>query len=378
MKYYKFFLLPLCSYLLLLSCGPMDETYSKFWGDEAKTYPTKADSVKVFPGNNRLEMTWQLRGTPTITNARIYWNNRSEYADFPITLTGAIVDTVKVLLDDMTENTFSFDIYTFDAKNNHSIPVSTTGRVYGEIYRLTLLSRIVTNAERNQGNTTVTWGNRVDLTSIGTELSYRTTSGATKTLFEAPDVASTVLADMDYANQKTFRHRSAYLPEETAIDTFYTDWVTTTVKGEPVELPKTGWTATASSSDSRYTTDRQPEHIIEGTVNTLWINDVPNALYNFYPHWVRVDMGEVKNDIYGFTIDYTVRAEAPKQIEFWYSLDDVTYISAGIYELPYTAGNHFVDFNNPLKSFRYFRFDFKTGNGSGNCAVREVGVFRRS
>ena len=182
----------------------------------------------------------------------------------------------------------------FDGKGNRSIPVSTTGKAYGDLYRKSLLVRYVTNAEYGAGKMTVTWGNRVDATSVGTEITYRSTDGTQRSIFETPDAVSTVIPDFDYDAGNTFTVSSAYLPTTEAIDTFYSAPATIKVIGEPKELPKTGWTATASSSDSRYTDDRQPQHAIDGNLNTMWINEV-NQLP--YPHTFTVDMGEVKNDI---------------------------------------------------------------------------------
>jgi hypothetical protein len=353
----------------------MDETYREFWDEGVIIYPAKADSVKTYPGNNRIILSWQLRGDPSITRTKIYWNNRTDSLDAPVTLTGALVEKIDVQLFNLPEASYAFDIYMFDGKDNRSIPVSAIGKVYGENYRKTLLVRYVTIAEYSAGIMTVTWGNRVDATSVGTKIVYNSTDGSQDSIFETPDAVSTVIPNFDYDAGNTFTVSSAYLPTSEAIDTFYSAPAIIKVKGEPKELQKTGWTATASSSDSRYTTDRQPEHAIDGNLNTLWINEVNQVPY---PHIFTVDMGEVKNDIYGFTLDYTLRNEAPKSCEFWYGDDITTLVSAGTYDLPYTAGNHFIDFKEPLKSFRFFRLKFLTPAGSTtNCAVREVGVFIR-
>lgn len=382
MKYSEFYksIIPSFCYsvialLYLTGCGSMDETYRDFWDEGVIIYPAKADSVKTYPGNNRIILSWQLRGDPSITSTKIYWNNRTDSLDTPITLTGALVEKIDVQLSNLPEASYAFDIYMFDGKGNRSIPVSTTGKVYGENYQKSLLVRYVTNAEYGSGKMIITWGNRVDATSVCTKISYNSTDGSQHIIFETPDAGSTVISDFDYNAGNTFTVNSAYLPTPEALDTFYSAPATINVKGEPKELPKTGWTATASSSDSRYTNDRQPEHAIDDNLNTIWINEVNQVPY---PHIFTVDMGEVKNDICGFTLDYTLRAEAPKSCEFWYGNDITALVSAGTYDLPYTAGNHFIEFNEPLKSFRFFRFVFLAPAGStSNCAIREVGVFVR-
>jgi hypothetical protein len=374
MKYLGFYrkmILPIILLLFLAGCGPMDETYREFWDDGVIVYPAKADSVETYPGDNRIVLSWQLRGDPSIVRAKIYWNNRTDSLDTPVTLSGTLVEKIDVQLSNLSEASYAFDIYMFDGKGNRSVPVSTTGRVYGDVYRKSLLVRYITGAEYGAGKMTITWGNRVDATSVGTEIVYASTDGSQHSIFEVPDAVSTVISDFDYNAGNTFAVRSVYLPVPEAIDTFYSAPATIKVLGEPKELPKTGWTATASSSAD----DRRPEHVIDGNLNTTWINRVNQVPY---PHTLTVDMGEVKHDIYGFTLDYTMRNEAPKSCEFWYGDDLASLVSAGTYDLPYTEGNHFVDLKEPLKNFRFFQFIFLAPAGSTtNCTLREVGVFTR-
>jgi hypothetical protein len=362
--------------LALAGCGPMDETYRDFWADGVKVYPAKAEEVTAYPGNQRIELHWILRGDPSITRAKIYWNNRTDSTEAPVILSGAHIDTIKVRLTDMNEAPYAFDIFTFDSKGNMSIPISAVGNVYGENYRSSLLVRFITGAEYDaSGKLTVNWGNRVDATSIGTEIVYKNTSGSETRLFEEPDATTTVIDDLDYGTSKSFTVRSAYLPVEVAIDTFYSNPSIAAIKGFPKELPKDGWTATASSFDERPTSYRPPSNAIDGTISTLWANWINTAPY---PHTLTVDMGEVKNDIYGFTVDYEQRNEAPKSCQFLYGNDPLALISAGVYDLAYTTGNHFIDLIEPLKNFRYFRLIFTAPAGSTtNIYVREVGVFTR-
>jgi hypothetical protein len=226
--------LMLTAIFIFVGCGPMDETYRDFWADGVIVYPAKAEEVTAYPGNQRIELHWILRGDPSITRAKIYWNNRTDSTEALITLSGELIDTIKVRLTGMNEAPYSFDIFTFDSRGNRSIPISAVGNVYGENYRSSLLARFITNAEYgSNGKLTVTWGNLVDATSVGTEIVYKNTSGRETRLFETPDAVTTVINDFDYGASKSFTVRSAYLPVPVAIDTFYSNFSTASVKGFP-------------------------------------------------------------------------------------------------------------------------------------------------
>lgn len=141
--------------LLLSACSKMDDTYKQFIAQGEIPYAGAVDSVKVFPGKNRLQLSWLLTD-PQVTKAKIYWNNQSDSLDMVIKRVNE-VDTVNVILSPMPEGAYSFDIYTFDDEGNKSIKVSTTGQVYGDRYTSSLLPRPVKSAIYSDGAVSITW-----------------------------------------------------------------------------------------------------------------------------------------------------------------------------------------------------------------------------
>ena len=119
--------------VILGACGDMDETYRHFWEDGEKIYPAAADSVRMYPGKNRAILSWIIYGDPSIVEAKIYWENRTDSLTIPLQTTGG-VDSITISIDDLQERSYSFDIYTYDNRGNRSIPRSIVGNVYGDFY----------------------------------------------------------------------------------------------------------------------------------------------------------------------------------------------------------------------------------------------------
>ena len=242
----------------MAGCSKMDSTYQDFWKNGEKVYPASPDSLKVYPGKNRIKLTWLILGDPTVSKAKIFWNNGTDSLEVPVSRTGSKVDTVKVLLENMQEGLYTFNIYAYDEKGHSSVEASAVGKVYGDAYANSLLIRIINSAFFLDDSLKVVWGDPADQTSLGSEIVYTDTSGTSRHLIVPATADTTVLLDYDFNAEPTFRYRTLFLPDSMAIDTFYTAFKTIKVKGPRVELSKSGWTATASSYDTRYGTARAP------------------------------------------------------------------------------------------------------------------------
>src|SRR5690554_3373453 len=86
--------------LIFFSCTGMDDTYKDFIKDGERVYVGMPDSVKVKPGNNRLEIEWLVPPDPNISKAIVYWHNRVSKVEVPI---GVGVDSMNVMINDLKE-----------------------------------------------------------------------------------------------------------------------------------------------------------------------------------------------------------------------------------------------------------------------------------
>jgi len=167
---------------------------------------------------------------------------------------------------------------------------------------------------------------------------------------------TTVLLDYDFNAEPTFRYRTLFLPDSMAIDTFYTAFKTIKVKGPRVELSKSGWTATASSYDTRYGTARAPSSAIDNNPSTIWVNQI--SPQTTYPHSITVDMGSVVQEVAGLSFIISPSLGAPKLIQILISMDDITWTLMGSFTLQYINGVQYVDFLQE-QDCRYFNPTWK-------------------
>jgi len=201
------------------SCSKMDD-YKKFTNGKEILYSAKADSVKLFPGRNRVKLSWNLIADPKIVKTRVYWNNRTKFIDVPINSTASGTRTISVIVPDLAEGNYNFELFTFDKDGNSSVASLVSGSVYGEAYEKALLNRIIkTMRLEPDGSTSIAWLSS-ESTSIGVELSYKNKSGASQKITIPRDGNTTLLTDYDRALPLTYR--TFFMPDSNSIDTFYT------------------------------------------------------------------------------------------------------------------------------------------------------------
>lgn len=211
------------SVVCLSACKKMDDSYRQFIEKGETIYIAKADSIKIYGGRNRVEVTWLLLSDPKVTRYKMLWNNGRDSLEKSVTKT-AEVDTVKALLTNMPEGTYFFDIYLYDKFGNSSVKSTKSGRVYGERFQSSLLTRAYRSITRAGANVNVEWMpadtavNRVDLQYVDTAGELKNITVTNKNQSVTPLIGMPV--------NGAFRYRTVFEPEKKALDLFYTDYTT--------------------------------------------------------------------------------------------------------------------------------------------------------
>ncbi|HAZ02059.1 MAG: hypothetical protein A2W90_09140 [Bacteroidetes bacterium GWF2_42_66] len=203
----------------LSSCDKMTDNYQEFLEGGEIVYPGKADSLKVFPGKYRIGLSWLITSDPTITSAIVFWNNKKDSTLVPITRTSGI-DTVNVILENLQELPYTFNVVTLDSKGNRSINTEIIGTVYGDIYRKRLLNRAINGFAYSETNMlTIKWVT-ADKGTLGEEILYTDLNGVSRTVI--CDVNSDQAQLEKYNPASGFSYTTVFTPDSMAIDTFKT------------------------------------------------------------------------------------------------------------------------------------------------------------
>lgn len=335
------------------ACKEMDSTYKEFIVPGGLSYLGKATSPIVYGGHNRVKISWLRGADPNVIKARVFWNNYTDSVEINIPLTK---DTISVIIDNLPEKPYTFEIRTYDEKGNFSIPVEVLGESFGEKYQAQLLNRPVNSTSEIGKSIRIAWGSAdISNGAVASEIKYTDTTGMLRTLKVATDV--NIYDILDYKKGNPYQYRSVFVPGGLAIDTFYTSFV----QSGMFSLDKTFWKVIAYSSQYDATTNAAIQ-FIDGSVATRWHSLIsPATGNNIYPnHYITIDMGAqriisqfgVARSTYGTAAEWI---RAPDKIKFEVSTNNINWTDLGVFDF-----NRFIDgeqsFNIPSSPTRYIKF----------------------
>lgn len=209
-----------CFISLLLNCACEGEIDPLQFAPEGELrYPGKANNAIYFAGKERLQIQFTLSPDPNVNKAIVYWNLLKDSTIIDIDKNTLTDNIVNILIDDLPENIYNFEIYTYDKFNNQSVPTHLTGRTYGLRYSSALNNRSITDYEaaNDNGDIKIMWGDSI-LASAGIQLTY-TDLEQNKKVVEVPNVENeTVLKAINIT--KEIEISTLFAPEANAIDTF--------------------------------------------------------------------------------------------------------------------------------------------------------------
>ncbi|KAA6320655.1 hypothetical protein EZS27_029599 [termite gut metagenome] len=349
MKKLAYFLIIICL-LGFFSCKEMDSTYEQFVVPNGIIYPQKADSLKVYPGLNKVRITWQKGKDPKVVKAKVYWNNYTDSLAFSVPEN----DIVSVDIGDLDESEYTFYVRTFDAEGNASVITEVSGKVYGETYLDAISNRSI-NSLSTSGNGLITigWG-PADIANGAAymEVVYTDNLDGDEQTVRTP-ASESVTNITDYG--ANLRYRTVFMPDILAIEPF-------PIKTEYQEVSgyfffnKTNWKVLAYSS--QLNASYSANNAIDGQTTNRWI-----TTNTAYPHSITLDMNAVVTvaqlavwpsieAVPAGTID----TRFPTRIRFEVSLDNLAWKNLGEYDSDNTVnirGARFFDV--PPTSARYYR-----------------------
>ena len=212
-----FYVVTILLVLVTSACSDMNELHDKYLATGEKIYVGRPDSAKVFAGENRLLLRYWV-SDPKSKKMVIYWQLRNDsiLVDVP-----ANRDSVDLILSNLPENNYNFELVTMKEDFTYrSVTLHVSGNSYGEQYQSTLEHHLIKSATLiSLEQMEIEWFSAND-NEVGNEVVYLGKSGDTVSKFIPFD--ETVTNIDDYSGD--LRYRTIYLPEENAIDSFYTEY----------------------------------------------------------------------------------------------------------------------------------------------------------
>lgn len=276
------------------SCDEMTDNYQQFMEGGEIFYPGKADSIAIYPGKYRIGLSWLILSDPSVSSAKIYWNNSKDSVRVPIERTTGI-DTVHVILDQMLEQSYTFDIVTLDKQGNRSVSAEVIGYVYGDKYRSTLLNRAIkTFIYSEDEGVNIKW-ETADEGTVSEEITYQDTEGEVHTVNFEASLDSIWLRNYK-ASQGFVRISTVFIPDSMAIDTFKTatEQIALEIKKEEKEVDKSAFSLYSLPGDY------SEPNAAANAVDQIWKNANALSESNTYiskvgghilPQWYTIDLG---------------------------------------------------------------------------------------
>ncbi|NQX42286.1 DUF5013 domain-containing protein [Pedobacter steynii] len=259
MKRYKIIACYIVALLVLITgaCTKMDDYKNQYMKGGAIVYPGKMDSVKIFSGKNRVKVTGLFTSDLNIVKYRVFWNSRQDSVEVTIKRTPG-VDTAKVMIPDLPEGIMGFQIRTYDALGHISVPVNAAVKVYGALYQSSCINRGITDtAIQPDGSASINWVDvnaNSGIINMGIKYSDNNNKLHDTLIRSVPTGLTTRLPNFKLGS--AISYRTAYLPNPTAIDTFYVAYQTYGIKADVTSLYFTNYqqpfTSTTGSGTGRW------------------------------------------------------------------------------------------------------------------------------
>lgn len=209
---------------VLWACNDKVDYLKDFTNGEEIRYAGKVYDPAYRAGENRLALQFVLGSDPDVERAVVYWNLKNDSVVIGIDRASLTSDTVVYMLENMPENLYSFELYTYDASGNKSVPVYLSGKTYGSKFRSSLYDREIDTEAGTRGFSLMKGGDLkltfIDslLTSVAVRVNYTDTAGRPRRIYVRNNESDALLEAVKRPSELTVT--TCHLPEPDAVDTF--------------------------------------------------------------------------------------------------------------------------------------------------------------
>ena len=220
-KIYKAIVLVLCV-LGVTSCEDFMDIHKDYIEGGEIIYAPKPDTLSFVAGKERIQFNCRTYNAPNVKSIDVYWNDGLDSLIIPVTL-GSGLDSISVVLKNMPEKSYTFNVRMSDNFGHKSLYVTEFGSSYGSSYASTLNDRRIKEVALTDEGGKIDWYSSFE-GLVRNEVRYLRNDGTQTVISMKSDEYSVVCPETKPGS--AFEYRSLFIPEEQAIDTFATAWTT--------------------------------------------------------------------------------------------------------------------------------------------------------
>ena len=238
----KLVVLTAFSLVAFFACTDTFEVHEQYIDGGEIIYTSKVNDLVALSGNKRIKIVGTITNAFSVNEILVTWNNEQDSKIFPYTNSGEVTDVLELVIDNLEEKSYQFQVISKNSGGNSSVASTVFGNVYGDIFQATLSAREVNSTSYNIATQTG-YANLKLPTNLtrNTEVKYTNTSGNEVVADAVGENSQVALPQVDLT--EPFSYRTFYVPSpsdalgnETSLDSFVSPWevFTPDVSIEPV------------------------------------------------------------------------------------------------------------------------------------------------
>ncbi|MDR0559770.1 MAG: discoidin domain-containing protein [Prevotellaceae bacterium] len=278
--------------MIMFACDGFMDVHKKYIEDGEIIYAPKVDSMLFVAGRGRILFNGWFYSSPNVKTVDIYWNSRHDSIIISPPEGGfsSERDSLSVIIQNIREGSYTFDVRTTDNFGHKSLWKSSFGNSYDSVYLSRLSQRRVREQSISDKGGKIIWFSGGD-GLMRVEVRYKTVSNDSATVYVPADESETLCENLKAGSK--FVYRSLYIPEEHSIDTFATSWTEYATPFSTVYIyDRSDWEV-LSVSDETASDGGGKNTLIDNDLDSFWHSqweggDAP------LPHWAVIDMKSPK------------------------------------------------------------------------------------
>lgn len=274
----------LASVLSFFSCEDFMDIHKEYIEGGEIIYAPKPDTISFIAGKDRILFNCRTYNAPNVRTIDVYWNEGLDSLIIPVELNTGY-DSISVVLEDMEEKSYSFNVRTTDNYGHKSLYLTEFGTSYGNIYQSTLNDRRIKSISLSEKEGTIEWFSAPS-GLVRNEIRYIKIDGS-QVVAEMP-AADYMVKLPEVKTSSSFEYRSLFIPEEASIDTFATAWKAfETPFPEEYKCDTGSWIVLSASDESADHGGKTA--LLDGNLSTFWHSAYADGDASL-PHWAVIDM----------------------------------------------------------------------------------------